>query len=160
VSELDFLLNRKKSTPPTPGSIEKKEEVMTEKEEREESRQNEYAEKGKEGREESVQKEEKRVENAGNAEESRVKALREEGREESKGSSSSVEELMSSFLDKDPKIGVWSYPAFMVLQYLYNTKPGFKMSRIAKEALEMGLRQLYPELFKIAEKVYREKAEK
>jgi len=160
VSELDFLLNRKKSTPPTPDSIEKKEEVRTEKEERVESRQNEYAEKGKEGREESVEKEERRVENAGNAEESRVKTLREEGREESKGSSSSVEELMSSFLDKDPKIGVWSYPAFMVLQYLYNTKPGFKMSRVAKEALEMGLRQLYPELFKIAEKVYREKAEK
>ncbi|MCI2415228.1 MAG: hypothetical protein MPF33_08335 [Candidatus Aramenus sp.] len=161
MSELDFLLNRKKSTPPSSDSIEKKEEGRTEKEERRvESRQNELAEKGGEGREESLQREEKKVESAGNTEEGKLKSLREEGREESKGSSPGVEEMMSSFLDKDPKIGVWSYPAFMVLQYLYNTKPGFKMSRVAKEALEMGLRQLYPELFKIAEKVYREKVEK
>ena len=26
--------------------------------------------------------------------------------------------IMEKFLDRDPKIGVWSYPAFLVLQYL------------------------------------------
>jgi len=31
------------------------------------------------------------------------------------------------------------------------------MSKIAKEALEIGLRQLYPELFAIAESVAKEK---
>jgi hypothetical protein len=65
-----------------------------------------------------------------------------------------IESIMSKFLDRDPKIGIWSYPSFMLLQYLYNTVPGFKMSKVAKEALEIGLREMYPELFKKAEELY------
>ena len=61
--------------------------------------------------------------------------------------------IMEKFLDRDPKIGVWSYPAFLVLQYLYHTTPGFRMSKVAKEALEKGLRDMYPTLFEIAEKI-------
>lgn len=67
-----------------------------------------------------------------------------------------VEEIMKKFTDKDPKIGIWSYPSYLLLQYLYNTIPGFKMSKVAREALEKGLREMYPELFKIAEKVAKE----
>ena len=67
-----------------------------------------------------------------------------------------VEEIMKKFIDRDPKIGVWSYPSYLLLQYLYNTIPGFKMSRVAKEALEKGLMEMYPELFKTAEKVAKE----
>ncbi|AOL16273.1 hypothetical protein BFU36_05680 [Sulfolobus sp. A20] len=60
---------------------------------------------------------------------------------------------MMKYINKDPKIGVWSYPAFLVLQYLYHTVPGFKMSRVAKEALEKGLKEMYPDLFEVAEKL-------
>ena len=63
--------------------------------------------------------------------------------------------IMERFADRDPKIGVWSYPAFLLLQYLYNTVPGFKMSKVAKDALERGLREMYPDLFQIAEEVSR-----
>lgn len=69
---------------------------------------------------------------------------------------SSIEMLMKKFIDKDPKIGIWSYPSYLLLQYLYNTIPGFKMSRTAKEALERGLKEMYPELYSIAEKVAKE----
>ncbi len=68
--------------------------------------------------------------------------------------------IMERFADRDPKIGVWSYPAFLLLQYLYNTVPGFKMSRVAKDALERGLREMYPELYEIAEEVSRKIYEK
>lgn len=61
--------------------------------------------------------------------------------------------IMERFGDRDPKIGVWSYPAFLLLQYLYSTVPGFRMSRVAKEALERGLKEMYPELYSIAEEV-------
>ncbi|AAK40400.1 hypothetical protein SULI_05160 [Saccharolobus solfataricus] len=64
---------------------------------------------------------------------------------------------MLKYIEKDPKIGVWSYPAFLVLQYLYHTVPGFKMSRTAKEALEKGLKEMYPTLFTIAEKIAKER---
>lgn len=67
--------------------------------------------------------------------------------------SNNIEDLMKKFIEKDPKIGVWSYPAYLLLQYLYNTIPGFKMSKTAKDALERGLREMYPELYQIAEKV-------
>ena len=63
--------------------------------------------------------------------------------------------IMERFGDRDPKIGVWSYPAFLLLQYLYSTVPGFRMSRVAKEALERGLKEMYPELYSIAEEVAR-----
>ncbi|MCI4455891.1 MAG: hypothetical protein JHC23_04135 [Sulfolobus sp.] len=63
--------------------------------------------------------------------------------------------IMERFGDRDPKIGVWSYPAFLLLQYLYSTVPGFRMSRVAKEALERGLKEMYPELYLIAEEVAR-----
>ncbi len=142
MSELDFLLNRKKSTP-----------VHDSEEKREEVRVPQSTVERKERQAETVQSGEKREENQKNVEE--AGGEKEESRE--KNEESTVEEIMASFLDKDPKIGVWSYPAFLVLQYLYNTKPGFKMSRVAKEALEMGLRQMYPELFKKAEEVYRER---
>ncbi|QKR00350.1 hypothetical protein GWK48_08155 [Metallosphaera tengchongensis] len=68
-----------------------------------------------------------------------------------------VEKLMGNFLDKDPKIGVWSYPSYMVLQYLFHTKPGFKMSKMAKDALEIGMRQLFPDLYSKAEKIAKDK---
>ncbi|AWR98188.1 hypothetical protein DFR86_02085 [Acidianus sulfidivorans JP7] len=74
-------------------------------------------------------------------------------RVETLDSTDNVENIMKNFLNKDPKIGVWSYPAFLVLQYLYNTKPGFKMSRVAKDALEYGLKHMYPELFEKAKKI-------
>lgn len=67
-----------------------------------------------------------------------------------------IKEKMREFINKDPKIGVWSYPAFLVLQYLYHTVPGFKMSKIAREALEKGLSEIYPELFKIATELAKE----
>lgn len=67
-----------------------------------------------------------------------------------------IKEKMREFIQKDPKIGVWSYPAFLVLQYLYHTVPGFKMSKVAKEALEKGLSEMYPELFKIATELAKE----
>ncbi|MCG2909871.1 MAG: hypothetical protein L7G92_04760 [Stygiolobus sp.] len=70
--------------------------------------------------------------------------------------SDNIEDIMRKFLDRDPKIGVWSYPAFLVLQYLYHTIPGFKMSRTAKEALEKGLKEMYPDLYNIAEKIAKE----
>jgi len=63
--------------------------------------------------------------------------------------------IMERFGDRDPKIGVWSYPAFLLLQYLYSTVPGFRMSRVAKEALERGLKEMYPELYSIAEEAAR-----
>ncbi|QCO29725.1 hypothetical protein DFR88_03805 [Metallosphaera sedula] len=69
----------------------------------------------------------------------------------------SLEQLMESLLDKDPKIGVWSYPGYAVLQYLYHTKPGFRMSKVAKDALELGLKQLYPDLYSKAESLARQK---
>ncbi|BAK54777.1 MULTISPECIES: hypothetical protein [Sulfurisphaera] len=71
-------------------------------------------------------------------------------------SNNNIEEIMKKFIDKDPKIGIWSYPSYLVLQYLYNTVPGFKMSRTAKEALERGLKEMYPDLFQVAEKVAKE----
>jgi len=67
-----------------------------------------------------------------------------------------IKEKMREFIKRDPKIGVWSYQAFLVLQYLYHTIPGFKMSKVAKEALEKGLSEMYPELFKIATEVAKE----
>jgi hypothetical protein len=73
------------------------------------------------------------------------------------GEEGKVKEIMVKFLGKDPKIGVWSYPAFLVLQYLYNTIPGFKVSKVAKEALEAGLKQIYPDLFREAEEIVRTK---
>ncbi|MEM0069186.1 hypothetical protein, partial [Metallosphaera sp.] len=69
----------------------------------------------------------------------------------------SLDQLMESLLDKDPKIGVWSYPGYAVLQYLYHTKPGFRMSKVAKDALELGLKQLYPDLYSKAESLARQK---
>ncbi|BBD73081.1 hypothetical protein HS1genome_1470 [Sulfodiicoccus acidiphilus] len=81
-------------------------------------------------------------------EESRVKGTDSRNWEE-------VEKLMASFTSKEPKVGVWSYPAYLVLQYLYSTVPGFKVSRTAKEAMEMGLRQMYGDLFEAAERVAR-----
>lgn len=67
-----------------------------------------------------------------------------------------IEEIMRKFIDKDPKIGIWSYPSYLLLQYLYNTIPGFKMSKVAREALEKGLKEMYPDLFEVAEKVAKE----
>lgn len=73
-----------------------------------------------------------------------------------KDKSLEIKEKMKEFIQKDPKIGVWSYQAFLVLQYLYHTVPSFKMSKVAKEALERGLSEMYPELFKIATELAKE----
>lgn len=153
MSELDFLLNRKKRT-------EQKEEkkIQSGEEKREESRvlvatyeekSRENEEKRKEEKTEEMKREESREENNEVQRENPI--VSDEKREESRDDN--VESIMKSFLDKDPKIGVWSYPAFLVLQYLYNTKPGFKMSKVAREALEYGLKKMYPELFEKAEKI-------
>jgi len=64
-----------------------------------------------------------------------------------------IEKRMREFLKRQPKIGIWSYPAYVLLQYLYSTIPGFKISKTAREALELGLKQMYPELFEKAQKV-------
>ncbi|BCU69444.1 hypothetical protein [Stygiolobus caldivivus] len=84
-----------------------------------------------------------------------VKISGEEVKHES-GQELQVKQKMREFIEKDPKIGVWSYPAFLVLQYLYHTVPSFKMSRVAKEALEKGLSEMYPDLFKIATELAKE----
>jgi len=76
--------------------------------------------------------------------------------EQTVGKNANIEEIMRKFVDKDPKIGIWSYPSYLLLQYLYNTIPGFKMSKVAREALEKGLKEMYPDLFEIAEKVAKE----
>jgi hypothetical protein len=76
-----------------------------------------------------------------------------EGSHETNTKNEEIERIMSSFLSKEPKVGVWSYPSYLVLQYLYSTVPGFKMSRTAKEAMELGLKQMYEELFQVAERV-------
>ncbi|ACP46458.1 conserved hypothetical protein [Sulfolobus islandicus Y.G.57.14] len=78
-------------------------------------------------------------------------------KEESLHEEEKIKNEMLKFIERDPKIGVWSYPAFLVLQYLYHTVPGFKMSRTAKEALEKGLKEMYPILFDVAEKIAKEK---
>ncbi len=134
MSELDFLLNRKKS-------VESAEEKREEKKEESQNSIEKREEKEKDTLEPIVNTEEKK----------------EDVRKEVEEYRNTIEESMEKFLDKDPKIGVWSYPAFLVLQYLYSTKPGFKMSKIAKEALELGMKQIYPDLFRIAEKVSEKK---
>ncbi|WP_246252971.1 hypothetical protein [Acidianus brierleyi] len=144
MSELDFLLNRKKS-------IENNEE----KREKKEDAQNSIEKNNTEKKENTLEYAKNSQENEEKREERII--VKEDTRNNTKESRDPIEDSMEKFLDKDPKIGVWSYPAFLVLQYLYNTKPGFRMSKVAKEALELGLKQIYPELFKIAEKVSEEK---
>ncbi|WP_338078009.1 hypothetical protein [Acidianus infernus] len=144
MSELDFLLNRKKS-------IEKKEEKSTVEnvEKTEERRDNIPVEKTIEEEEKKNEKREKTIENTPESTKNNIEE--EEKKEDSR--EDSIESIMKKFLEKDPKIGIWSYPAYLVLQYLYNTKPGFKMSKVAKEALEYGLKHMYPDLFSKAEKI-------
>lgn len=173
MSELDFLLNRKKRR-------EKREEknLLSPKEKKEDTplRNIDSTEKRVETTEGALQhekrSEESTLDSTKKSEELKVKNLQngneeaeqktKEGRENTEEISrkeieehreDNVEAIMKSFLNRDPKIGVWSYPAFLVLQYLYNTKPGFKMSKVAKEALEYGLKKMYPELFEKAEKI-------
>ncbi|MDT7860889.1 MAG: hypothetical protein RRA45_01550 [Saccharolobus sp.] len=86
-----------------------------------------------------------------------VEEIKNETKENANNNTDKIKNEMKKFLERDPKIGVWSYPAFLVLQYLYHTIPGFKMSRVAKEALERGLKEMYPELFEIAVKITEEK---
>ncbi|MFP3218062.1 hypothetical protein [Acidianus sp.] len=158
MSELDFLLNRKKS-------IEKKEEKSTaenveKSEERIEMAQDEKKEENStvesKKKEETLKvegkKDEKREKTVENTPESTKNNIEDKGKKEDY-EEDSIESVMKKFLEKDPKIGIWSYPAYLVLQYLYNTKPGFKMSRVAKEALEYGLKHMYPDLFSKAEKI-------
>ncbi|BFH72693.1 hypothetical protein SJAV_06370 [Sulfurisphaera javensis] len=102
-------------------------------------------------KEESIKEEDKKPEI-----EQKVEEKKEESKPEGIKAQSNVEEIMRKFIEKDPKIGIWSYPAYLLLQYLYNTIPGFKMSKTAKEALERGLKEMYPDLFQIAEKVAKE----
>ncbi|EZQ04797.1 MULTISPECIES: hypothetical protein [Acidianus] len=135
MSELDFLLKKKKSSEEKIEKIEKREEENQEKRE-------DY----------NVKTEEKSSDPLNYTEENGEKK-----QESGEKSIDSIEEIMNKFLEKDPKIGVWSYPAFLVLQYLYNTKPGFRIGKVAKEALEIGLRQLYPELFDRAIDIYKNK---
>jgi archaellum component FlaD/FlaE len=158
VSELDFLLNRKKS-------IEKKEEKSTaenvekseeriEKAQEEKKEENSTVESKKEEETLKVEgkKDEEREKTVENTPESTKNNIEDKGKKED-SEEDSIESIMKKFLEKDPKIGIWSYPAYLVLQYLYNTKPGFKMSRVAKEALEYGLKHMYPDLFSKAEKI-------
>jgi hypothetical protein len=168
VSELDFLLNRKKSVGKTSDSrVEKEEEIGLE------SRENrgEALPQTTESSGKSVEERGKPEESSGLTLESlgksvegtpevEMETLEERGNPLQSGVSRdkrSIESVMMTLLSREPKIGVWSYPSFLVLQYLFSTKPGFRMSKIAKEALEIGLRQLYPELFAIAESVAKEK---
>lgn len=158
MSELDFLLNRKKS-------IEKKEEKSTaenvekseeriEKAQEEKKEENSTVESKKEEETLKVEgkKDEEREKTVENTPESTKNNIEDKGKKED-SEEDSIESIMKKFLEKDPKIGIWSYPAYLVLQYLYNTKPGFKMSRVAKEALEYGLKHMYPDLFSKAEKI-------
>lgn len=127
MSELDLIFSRKKTS--SPSEEEKKNENATSEEKKEEPQLS-----------------------------STPIQLQQTTKQETTGNSYApdVEEIMKKFINKDPKIGVWSYQSYLLLQYLYNTVPGFKMSRVAKEALERGLREMYPDLFKLAEKVARE----
>ncbi|BBG27458.1 hypothetical protein [Sulfuracidifex tepidarius] len=114
---------------------------------------------GAERREDKVERIEKTRKGSEETEESRTEPVEKSWVGEDRTSTSRpedrIEELMRKFVNKDPKIGVWSYPSFLLLQYLYNTIPGFKMSKVAKEALEKGLKEMYPDLFKKAEEIYR-----
>lgn len=136
MSELDLIFNRKKT------KVEEEKSSATEIEEKKEV--------PKEEKNKEVNKAEQKVEDKNNDTQTEIEAI------EKTRINQNVEELMKKFLEKDPKIGVWSYPSYLLLQYLYNTIPGFKMSKVAKDALEKGLREMYPDLFEIAEKVAKE----
>lgn len=161
MSELDFLLNRRKGQERRPEN-EDSSGTLESRDQRPELAQGslELKEKSGEPRAETEEKGGKSLESEGGPEslERREEIL---GTRESNRSSrpdrKSVESIMSGLLSREPKIGVWSYPSFLVLQYLFNTKPGFRMSKIAKEAMEIGLKQLYPELFAIAEALAKER---
>ncbi|BDC18411.1 hypothetical protein [Acidianus sp. HS-5] len=189
MSELDFLLNRKKgtekkeeknSTENIGNTKENREKIKEAEEKREdfglkkeemqthslESKKEEINEKkvgeniqdtitsGEKTSASSLESKEIHLDSRSKIEENKGNTLgEEEYKKKGESSEDSTENIMKRFLDKDPKIGVWSYPAYLVLQYLYNTKPGFKMSRIAKEALEYGLKNMYPDLFSKAEKI-------
>ncbi len=113
----------------------------------------EEREKGEERRE-NIQQKEKEAELREGLVEEKVREKQAEDESRSTVLKDNVETLMRKFINKDPKVGIWSYPSFILLQYLYNTVPGFKMSRVAKEALERGLKEMYPDLFRKAEEVY------
>lgn len=136
MSELDLIFNRKKT------KVEEEKSSATEIEEKKEV--------PKEEENKDVNKVEQKVEDKNDNIQTKVEAI------EKTRINQNVEELMKKFLEKDPKIGVWSYPSYLLLQYLYNTIPGFKMSKVAKDALEKGLREIYPDLFEVAEKVAKE----
>lgn len=186
MSELDFLLNRKKiiekreekNSTENSGNIEENREKRKENEEKKEERR-EIGYSVEPRKEESINidskkkteenntlehiknTEEKRENTIPSSPDSRKEEINLDNRNEENGKNTldeeyredSIENIMKKFLEKDPKIGVWSYPAYLVLQYLYNTKPGFKMSRVAKDALEYGLKNMYPDLFSKAEKI-------
>jgi hypothetical protein len=158
VSELDFLLNRKKSIEKkeeksTAENVEKSEErIKKAQEEKKEENSTVESEKEEETLKVEGKKDEKREKTVENTPESTKNNIEDKGKKEDY-EEDSIESVMKKFLEKDPKIGIWSYPAYLVLQYLYNTKPGFKMSRVAKEALEYGLKHMYPDLFSKAEKI-------
>ena len=141
MSELDLIFNRKKTKieeeekkeeKPSATEIEEKKEVPKEEEKKE------------------VNRVEQKVEDKNNDIQTEIQPI------EKTSTNQNLEELMKKFLEKDPKIGVWSYPSYLLLQYLYNTIPGFKMSKVAKDALEKGLKEMYPDLFKVAEKIAKE----
>jgi len=136
LSELDLIFNRKKT------KVDEEKSSATEIEEKKEV--------PKEEENKDVNKVEQKVEDKNNDTQTKIEAI------EKTRINQNVEELMKKFLEKDPKIGVWSYPSYLLLQYLYNTIPGFKMSKVAKDALEKGLREMYPDLFEVAEKVAKE----
>lgn len=140
MSELDLIFNRKK----TKTEEERKEENLNE------TKIEGKKEVPKEEEKKEGEKVEQKVEDKSNIIQSEIQPI------EKTSVNQNIEEFMKKFIERDPKIGVWSYPSYLLLQYLYNTIPGFKMSKVAKDALEKGLREMYPELFKIAEKVAKE----
>ncbi|AHC50711.1 hypothetical protein SUSAZ_01025 [Sulfolobus acidocaldarius SUSAZ] len=143
MSELDLILNRKKTEQKVETSeqkVESRQETPKSTTQRVETITNKIQEKVNEN-------------NASKNPSEDLEEVKNSSNPNSEANVDNIKGVMKRFIDRDPKIGIWSYPSFLVLQYLYHTVPGFKMSKIAKDALERGLREIYPDLFRIAEEV-------
>ncbi|AAY79622.1 hypothetical protein [Sulfolobus acidocaldarius] len=144
MSELDLILNRKK----TEQKVEASEQKVESRQETSKSTTQKLAETKTSETQEKVNEND-----ASKSPREDLEEVKSSPNSNSEVKVDNIKGIMKKFIDRDPKIGIWSYPSFLVLQYLYHTVPGFKMSKIAKDALERGLREIYPDLFRIAEEV-------
>lgn len=75
--------------------------------------------------------------------------------EEDKKVSSNLEilEKVAEETSKNPRLSVWSLDGFTVLKYLRETIPKFSISEEAKNILDDGVKNKYPELWKELKKL-------